>query len=215
MNKFLALIIGSVFIFGCKEDPPKIDIPVDNSPVDTIVELSTNYGVMHLYMYKGTPLHRANFHKLVKEGFYDSTEFRRIIPMFMIQGGDPLSKDDDRTNDGTGGPGYVIPAEIDSSKYKHIKGAVAAARLGDATNPQRNSSGSQFYIVVDENGTKHLNGAYTVFGRVLKNVEVADSIVIQPRNSTTNRPNERIKMAMKLVQKTANQIKTEYNFDVE
>ena len=74
-------------------------------------------------MYKGTPLHRANFHKLVKEGFYNDTEFHRIIPNFMIQGGDPLSKDADRSNDGTGGPGYTIPAEIDTDKYTHVLGA--------------------------------------------------------------------------------------------
>jgi cyclophilin family peptidyl-prolyl cis-trans isomerase len=86
----------------------------------------------------------------------------------MIQGGDPNSKDNDRSNDGVGGPGYTIPAEI---KAKHEKGSLAAARMGDQVNPKRESSGSQFYIVTGE--ASHLDGQYTVFGKITKGLDVA------------------------------------------
>lgn len=225
---YYILLVGTLAIgyTSCKDDKPNTD-PIDNTNntpqdttqkdtvlKDTIIELSTDFGTMYLYMYKGTPLHRANFHKLVSEGFYDKTEFHRIIPNFMIQGGDPLSKDDNRSNDGTGGPGYTIKAEIDTSKYKHDLGAVAAARIGDTQNPERRSSGSQFYIVVSEPGTKHLNNAYTVFGKVIKGVNVAQTIVVQPRNSN-NLPNTRIPMTMKLIEKTPAEILDEFGFVTE
>lgn len=210
----------SVFLFSCKDDADPTPTPTNNNTntdgKDTLVELSTAHGTMILYMYKGTPKHRANFHKLVGEGFYNDTEFHRIIPNFMIQGGDPLSKDSDRSNDGTGGPGYTIPAEIDVNKYTHTLGAVAAARIGDQQNPTRASSGSQFYIVVSESGTKHLNGAYTVFGQVIQNTSVAQTIVEQPRIDTqTNRPKDRIKMQMKFIIKTPAEIKAEFGYEVE
>ena len=116
--------------------------------VDTVdyFEIETSYGSMVLRLYDGTPLHRDNFMKLVDEGFYDGTTFHRVMSNFMVQGGDPNSKDDDPTNDGAGGPGYTIPAEFNPAFY-HKRGAIAAARQGDAVNPNRESSGSQFYIV--------------------------------------------------------------------
>ncbi len=220
LKGILWLLVASLCLFSCKDDEetptPTDTTNTDPTATDTLIEVSTDHGTMTMYMYKGTPKHRANFHKLVGEGFYNDTEFHRIIPNFMIQGGDPLSKDADRSNDGTGGPGYTIPAEIDANKYPHVLGAVAAARIGDTQNPQRASSGSQFYIVVSESGTAHLNGAYTVFGRVIKNTSVAETIVQQPRIDTrTNRPQERIKMQMKFVIKTGQEIKDEYGFDVE
>jgi len=220
LKVILFVLVSTMFLFSCKDDgttPTPTDTNNNNTDgKDTLIELSTDHGTMIMYMYKGTPLHRANFHKLVKEGFYNDTEFHRIIPNFMIQGGDPLSKDADRSNDGTGGPGYTIPAEIDTDKYTHVLGAVAAARLGDAQNPTRASSGSQFYIVVSEAGTASLNGKYTVFGRVIKDASVAQTIVAQPRIDTqTNRPKERIKMQMKFIIKTPAEIKAEYGFDVE
>ncbi len=209
----------SVLIFSCKDDeePAKVDTtPWENAENDTLVELTTDFGTMILYMYKGTPLHRANFHKLVEEGFYNGTEFHRIIPNFMIQGGDPLSKDDDRSNDGTGGPGYTVPAEINTDLYKHDLGAVAAARIGGASNPEKASSGSQFYIVVSEAGTVNLNGEYTVFGKVIQSADVAQTIVTQPRIDTqTNRPKDRIAMQMKFIIKTPEEIKADYGFEVE
>ena len=114
----------------------------------------------------------ANFTQLVKQGFYDSLTFHRVVPGFVIQGGDPNSRDDNPFNDGDGGPGYTIPAEI---KAKHVKGAVAMARLGDAANPERASNGSQFYIALRD--LAQLDGAYTVFGRVVSGWAAVDSIV--------------------------------------
>ena len=101
---------------------------------------------MVIRLYDETPAHRDNFKKLVAEGFYDGATFHRIIAGFMIQGGDPNSKDDDPYNDGQGGPGYTIPAEFNPNLY-HKRGALAAARQGDQVNPERRSSGSQFYVV--------------------------------------------------------------------
>lgn len=114
---------------------------------DTLVLLHTPHGDMLIRLYTETPLHRRNFLKLASEGFYDSTTFHRVINDFMIQGGDPLTKDPKLANRaGTGGPGYTIPAEIVPGIH-HTFGKVAAARLGDNVNPKRASSGSQFYIV--------------------------------------------------------------------
>lgn len=103
-------------------------------------------GRMVIQLYDETPIHRDNFEKLVAQGFYDGTTFHRIIYGFMIQGGDPNSRDEDPMNDGGGGPGYTVPAEFHPARY-HKRGAVAAARRGDHVNPERASSGSQFYIV--------------------------------------------------------------------
>ncbi|GAB5407703.1 MAG: peptidylprolyl isomerase [Balneolaceae bacterium] len=113
---------------------------------DDIAIIETDFGEMYVVLYDETPLHKENFLKLANEGFYDSTTFHRVMNEFMIQGGDPNSKDDIPFNDGQGGPGYTIDAEF-NSKFIHKKGAMAAARLGDQQNPERNSSGSQFYIV--------------------------------------------------------------------
>jgi len=114
------------------------------------VKISTNYGDIVLELYDETPLHRDNFQKLVQEGFYDDLLFHRVIKDFMIQGGDPESKGaaaDARL--GSGGPGYDLPAELAASeRCYHKRGALAAARESDALNPERRSSGSQFYIVV-------------------------------------------------------------------
>lgn len=109
-------------------------------------EIATPAGKMIIRLYDETPIHRDNFRKLVAEGFYDGTTFHRVIPGFMIQGGDPNSKDDDPNNDGKGGPGYTQKAEF-NPKLFHKKGALAAARTGGAMNPDKESSGSQFYIV--------------------------------------------------------------------
>ncbi len=112
-----------------------------------VVEIITNKGNMYVWLYDDTPKHKENFLKLAREGFYDQTKFHRVIKDFMIQGGDPNSKDEKLKDQwGQGGPGYTIEAEISGSHY-HKKGVLAAARLGDQLNPERASSGSQFYIV--------------------------------------------------------------------
>lgn len=117
-----------------------------NSKTDDIAIISTSFGEMHILLYDDTPIHKENFLKLANEGFYDSTTFHRVISEFMIQGGDPNSKDDLPFNDGQGGPGYTQEAEM-LNHHVHVKGAVAAARMPDQQNPERRSSGSQFYIV--------------------------------------------------------------------
>jgi cyclophilin family peptidyl-prolyl cis-trans isomerase len=114
---------------------------------DYVVTIKTKYGDMTAILYDETPKHKENFIKLAKEKFYDSTLFHRVIQGFMIQGGDPDSKKAKAGQPlGSGGPGYTVPAEI-NSKYFHEKGALSAARLSDNVNPKKESSGSQFYIV--------------------------------------------------------------------
>lgn len=114
---------------------------------ETKVIIKTEFGEITVKLYNETPQHRDNFIKLVKEGYYNDMIFHRVIKDFMIQGGDPDSKDAAANKQlGTGGPGYEIPAEIVEGMY-HKKGALAAARQGDNTNPERKSSGSQFYLV--------------------------------------------------------------------
>ncbi|MCO6499601.1 MAG: peptidylprolyl isomerase [Vicingus serpentipes] len=118
------------------------------------VLISTEYGDIKLQLYNETPLHRDNFIKLVSEGFYDSTLFHRVIEGFMIQGGDPDSKNAKKGEMlGNGGPGYTIPAEFNNS-FIHKKGALAAARMGDSVNPDKASNGSQFYIVQGKKYTR-------------------------------------------------------------
>ncbi|MBO4572001.1 MAG: peptidylprolyl isomerase [Bacteroidales bacterium] len=138
--------------------------------------ISTTMGDMTVKLYDETPLHKANFEKLANNRFYDGILFHRIINGFMIQTGDPLTKDATQSDRwGNGGPGYTIPAEIVPG-LTHKKGALAAARRGDKVNPAKESSGSQFYIVQDENGCKHLDGEYTVFGEVISGFDVIDKI---------------------------------------
>jgi peptidyl-prolyl cis-trans isomerase B (cyclophilin B) len=130
----------------------------------------------------------GNFRKLVSDGFYNHTVFHRVIPNFMIQGGDPNSKSDDRGIYGQGDPGYTLPAEI---KLKATAGAVAMARLPDAVNPQRDSNGSQFFICVAD--CPSLDNQYTVFGHVISGLETAIKIAGQPRDKRDN-PMDRIEI---------------------
>ncbi len=117
------------------------------APKDPIVVIKTEYGIIKIRLYNETPLHRDNFLKLVKEKYYDSLLFHRVINTFMIQGGDPDSKHAQPGQVlGNGGPNYTIPAEIVPNLF-HKRGVLAAARMGDNVNPTRASSGSQFYIV--------------------------------------------------------------------
>jgi cyclophilin family peptidyl-prolyl cis-trans isomerase len=212
-NIFLIATVLFVFASCSKEETPTPQTPTNTDTVEKIIEIKTSFGTMYMWLYKETPLHRANFLALADTNFFDSTTFHRIINNFMIQGGDPNSKDSNPNNDGQGGPGYTIPAEIDTAKLKHARGQVAAARLSNAQNPARASSGSQFYICHSTSGTKHLDNEYTVFGKILKGIEVVDSIVIQPKNVTTNRPLTDIKMDVNVVERTRQQLRTEFNFE--
>lgn len=181
--------------------------------VDKIIEIKTSFGDMYMWLYDQTPKHKANFLKLADEDFFDGTTFHRIIQAFVIQGGDPNSKDSDPNNDGSGGPGYTIPAEI-TPTLKHIYGAVGAARLSNDVNPNRESSGSQFYVVVNTAGTPHLNNEYTVFGFVMKGMDIATTISKQPKDSN-NRPNDNIVMDVNILEKTKAEIKAEYGYEVQ
>lgn len=145
-------------------------------PAEPVFDIVTNVGTIKVRLYSDTPKHRENFAKLAFDGFYDGTLFHRVIPHFMIQGGDPLTKAVENQNRyGTGGPGYQIPAEI-LPGHHHKKGALAAARKGDMANPMKESSGSQFYIVQDEDGCSHLDGEYTIFGETIDGLAVVDKI---------------------------------------
>jgi cyclophilin family peptidyl-prolyl cis-trans isomerase len=176
--------------------------------------ITTVYGKIELFLYDNTPKHRDNFVKLAKEHFYDSTLFHRVIPEFMIQGGDPDSKHAPAgTPLGNGDVGYRVPAEINNTNF-HKRGVLAAAR---DNNPDKSSSGCQFYITVGKKytdaeldkiskktgrvftseqreiyktigGTPHLDGNYTVYGEVTKGMDIVDKIVMQPR-ATGDRPN--------------------------
>ncbi len=185
----------------------------------TKVEITTSMGTMVVELYNETPIHRDNFIKLVKEGFYDSSEFHRIIKGFMIQGGGH--------NGGMKDAGYTIEAEIVPGMM-HKRGALAAARKGDQVNPEKRSSGSQFYIVdgrkfsADEmkslgirmgkpfsndqiavyseiGGAPHLDGEYTIFGELIDGFEVMDKIAAA-KTGRMDKPVEAITMKARIIE---------------
>ena len=146
-NSLIIVLVLLLFSSTCiaAQDTQQQQIELKNC---TKVSLETSMGRIVVALYNDTPIHRDNFIKLVKEGYYDGLLFHRVINEFMIQGGDPTSRDADSTAMlGSGGPGYTLPAEIKFPEHYHKRGALAAARTGDSTNPNRRSSGSQFYIV--------------------------------------------------------------------
>jgi peptidyl-prolyl cis-trans isomerase B (cyclophilin B) len=185
--------------------------------------IETSKGNMKCILYEQTPMHADNFIKLVKEGTYDGILFHRVIKDFMIQSGDPDTRNATKgARLGGGGVGYTVPAEFHPDLY-HKKGALAAARQGDRVNPNRDSNGSQFYIVhgrifTDEQldsmessgahivftseqrmvyktigGTPHLDYGYTVFGEVIDGQEVIDAIAAEPTDNM-DRPLEDVKI---------------------
>jgi len=157
------------------------------NPKKGFVTIETTLGNITIQLNdSAAPKHSANFRKLAKDGYYDSTTFHRVIPNFMIQGGDPNSKSGERSTHGMGGPEYRIDAEIGLT---HDRGVIAAARQGDQINPQKMSNGSQFYITVVP--TTFLDGQYSVFGKVVEGMDVADKIVAVPRDPRDN-PLEKI-----------------------
>lgn len=147
-------------------------------PEEPVFDIMTNLGTIKVKLYSKTPKHRENFAKLALTGYYDSLLFHRVINGFMIQGGDPFTRDTSAAavaKYGQGGPGYTIPAEF-VPEYTHKKGALAAARRGDVANPKKESSGSQFYIVQDAGACAQLDGAYTVFGETVSGLDIIDRI---------------------------------------
>ena len=157
----------------------------DNMSDRQIAVIETNFGNIVIQLFPDVaPGHVENFVKLARDGFYDGSTFHRVIPGFMIQGGDPNSKDEDRSNDGQGGPGYTINAEF--SDVPHKRGILSMARAQDP-----NSAGSQFFIVVKD--SNFLDGQYTVFGEVIEGMDVADKIVNVERDGMDN-PLEKVTM---------------------
>jgi cyclophilin family peptidyl-prolyl cis-trans isomerase len=201
--------------------------PVQKEP-ERMVLISTEFGEIKVKLYNETPLHRDNFLKLAGEEFYNGLLFHRVINEFMIQGGDPDSRNAKAGKQlGNGGPGYTIPAEIVPGLF-HKKGVLAAARLGDNVNPRKESSGSQFYIVQGKvftneeldffesrtgvkysaaqraayttlGGTPHLDGGYTVFGEVIEGLEVVDKLA-KVAVDGNSRPLHDMKMNIRLVE---------------
>lgn len=140
----------------------------------THVELRTTMGTIHLALYDATPIHRDNFRRLARSHAYDGIIFHRVIDHFMIQAGDPTSRDAAPGQLlGDNDIGDMLPAEI-RPDIRHKRGSLAAAREGDDVNPERKSSGSQFYIALDR--FSHLDGKYTVFGEVIDGLDVAERI---------------------------------------
>ena len=198
---FLAIFLLTAFMLSAQKFENKV-VAEDGG---TKVLIETTMGPIVVELYQETPMHRENFIKLVKEGVYEGLLFHRVIEKFMIQAGDPKSREaEPGVLLGEGSLGYTIPAEI-TPKYFHRRGALCAARQGDEVNPERESSASQFYIVqgtvfdmptlkkigerfhkkytdeqikvyTSEGGAPHLDGDYTVFGQVIEGMEIVDAI---------------------------------------
>jgi peptidyl-prolyl cis-trans isomerase B (cyclophilin B) len=135
-------------------------------------EIHTDKGVMLVEFYeKDAPNTVDNFIKLAKDGFYDGLAFHRVIPDFVIQGGDPFSRDMNDPRVGTGGPGYSIDCELDGDNQYHDRGVLSMAHAG------RNTGGSQFFICLSRENTKHLDRQHTCFGKVVRGIDVIDEIV--------------------------------------
>ncbi|WP_247236863.1 peptidylprolyl isomerase [Telluribacter sp. SYSU D00476] len=207
---------------------------------DYLVTITTDFGTMRLVLHDQTPQHKANFVKLAREGFYDGLLFHRVIDDFMIQGGDPNSRNaQSGAALGSGDVGYTVPAEFRPELF-HRKGALAAAR---DNNPQKASSGCQFYIVdgkqwseadlnrqltraarqltpeqqqvyKTEGGTPHLDGAYTVFGQVIDGIGVIDTIAAQPGDAR-NRPEKNISMKVSVELLRKKKITKKYGYQFE
>jgi cyclophilin family peptidyl-prolyl cis-trans isomerase len=159
---------------------------------EDVAVLKTSMGtIVFRFFEKDAPKHVANFKKLASSGFYDGTTFHRVIPGFMIQGGDPNSTDADRSNDGLGGSGTNVPAEFNANK--HLRGTVSMARAQDP-----NSASSQFFICVKP--TPFLDGQYSVFGQVLEGMDVVDKIVAVPRDARDN-PLDKVVMEKVTIEK--------------
>ena len=226
-KKICFIVVFLSFLFGANAQ--KVDKQRGNTDKVYYVKIETTYGDIVVKLYNETPKHRDNFLKLVKEGTYDGVLFHRVIQNFMIQGGDPNSRNAKKGEMlGNGELGYTLPAEFVPSLY-HKKGALAAARQADQVNPEKRSSSCQFYIVQGEKWdaeklkrvetsmgksftkeqaevyatlgvTPFLDGDYTVFGEVVEGLEVVDKIAAVACGPM-NRPLEDVKMKMTIIEK--------------
>jgi cyclophilin family peptidyl-prolyl cis-trans isomerase len=181
MRRFFvfAFLFFACYVFSAEKQLEKA------SKSEDIVVIVTDFGEIDFALFKEeAPLNVENIMKLVKQGFYDGTTFHRVIPKFVIQGGDPNSKDNDPTNDGYGGPGYYIKDEI-SKNLKHLPGTVALAKARD------NENGSQFYICLEK--LDFLDGKYTIIGQVTKGMDVVEKIA-QVKTGKNDRPIKNVVM---------------------
>jgi cyclophilin family peptidyl-prolyl cis-trans isomerase len=210
--KFLPAIIFISLIVACN---PRMSGGLRKKDLKKDVEMITTEGRMVIRLSDSTPLHRDNFLKLVKQGFYDSITFHRVIKNFMIQAGNPATRSTANAGSDEANRNYTVPAEFRQTLF-HRKGVIAAARTGDNVNPQKASSGTQFYIVQGKRftdagldsietfrlngrklpaahrqvyktvgGTPHLDQNYTVFGEVIEGADVIDKIAAQPTSGNT------------------------------
>jgi cyclophilin family peptidyl-prolyl cis-trans isomerase len=194
MKRIILAILAIVLMFNLSS---MSQTKTDKKVVKFVIH--TEFGDMKGILYNETPKHRDNFVKLAKEGYYDGTLFHRVIMGFMIQGGDPDSKNAKPGQAlGMGGPGYTIPAEF-NTQIQHKRGALAAARTGGPSNPQKASSGSQFYIVQPEKGAHFLDNEYTIFGEVTEGFTVIDKIAGVEKDKS-DRPLKDVKMTIKIVE---------------
>jgi cyclophilin family peptidyl-prolyl cis-trans isomerase len=192
----ISLIILLIGMFGvlqsfAQQSPKNFTKQEIKKMSETSAVIETKFGSITLKFFPDVaPGHVQNFIDLAKKGFYDGTTFHRVIPGFMIQGGDPNSKNPDKRTHGMGGPGYTIKAEF--SNKPHKRGTLSMAR---AANPD--SAGSQFFICVKD--SPFLDRQYTVFGEVVSGMDVVDKIVSQPRDQNDN-PNDRVDMKVKITE---------------
>ena len=221
MKRIAYILALALMLSGCgqtsdnknaENSTNKTEIAMNNQPIFDIV---TTYGTMRVQLYDKTPLHRDNFVKLVSEKYYDGIRFHRVIEGFMIQTGDPYSREINQINKwGIGGPGYTVPAEF-VDEYTHKKGALAAARKGDIANPRKASSGSQFYIVHSEQACAPLNGEYTVFGEVIEGLDVIDAIATTATDRYDRPYEDVIITTIKPYVETAPEAETEVEVEAE
>lgn len=224
MKKYLFTLIVSLFVMLFTSG---MKVQAQKAEPERLIKIETTLGDIFIKLYNETPRHRDNMIKLIEEGFYKDQLFHRVIEDFMIQGGDPHSVGAEKGQRlGTGDPGYTVPAEFNENLI-HKKGALAAARQGDQLNPEKASSGSQFYIVVGRvlspeelnlltqqgmvnvseemtqiyttlGGTPHLDGSYTVFGEVVIGLEVLEKIATV-KTDTYDRPLEDVNYSISLI----------------
>lgn len=232
MKNFRLLLLTTAFLFTITTS-----FSQKKSRKDELITIKTQFGTMHAILFDETPKHKENFLKLSKDKFYDGLLFHRIMEDFMIQGGDPESRNaQPGAMLGRGGNGYKIPAEF-SPKLFHQKGALAAAR---DNNPAKESSGCQFYIVEGRvwgqadlakqearaarkltdaqkktyetiGGTPHLDGSYTVFGQVIDGLPVIDQIASQPKDER-DRPEKDIAMQISVKKMSKKKISRKYGY---
>src|SRR5512135_115774 len=191
---FAAMAVACLFAQGVSAEmkSKKFTQEEIKKMADTRAVIETKFGNIELKFFpEVAPNHVNNFIELAKKGFYDGTIFHRVIPGFMIQGGDPNSKNTNKATHGTGGPGHTVKAEFNDKPHK--RGILSMARAADP-----NSAGSQFFICVAD--APFLDKQYTVFGEVVSGMDAVDKIVSQPRDPRDN-PNERIEMKVKIIEK--------------